>query len=851
MVALFFILMGILVPATIFYSKKIRDNHLAEKKNQIEKTVVQTDKQGVTLSPHNESKKPALVLSLSVLALLSVLGIMIWRQQLYHYRLLNKAESDKQALMKHFEYILKFANDLIFLINKDLTIIEVNDKVIEHYGYSRKELIGMKVSDYRSPQAVSSIKTDYDTLTEKKSLTFETIHRRKDGSEFPIEMSARVMEIEGEMYFQTIGRDITERRRQEEKLNNLLQRFNLAISAANMGVWDWDFVNNNLIWDDKVTELYGRDKDSITYGVEEWIKSVHPDDVENARAEVRNALKELKDYKSEYRILLPDNSIRFIKSFGRILRDAQGNPLRMTGVAYDITEQRNALDLIKEREFWLTESQRVGRLGSYSLDIKTNIWSTSEVLDDILGLKKDIKKSIQTWQEIIHPDFKEKMQSYADSEIIGQARPFDKEFKIIKPDTGEERWVLGRGEMLRDSNNKPVFMIGTIQDITERKHAEEDLIRAKEKAEESDRLKTAFLHNISHEIRTPLNAIVGFTTLLDTPDLDTDIKGQYMDIIFQSSDQLLSIITDIVDISNIEVGHVKLSIGIVNINSLIKNLFDQHNLRALQQGLKLKYSVNLEDDVALVLTDGTKLIQVLTNLLNNAIKFTKTGSVEFGYNLIEGDIEFFVKDTGIGIEEDKFQKIFERFYQVENTHSKQYSGTGLGLSISKAYVELMGGKIWLSSELEKGTTFYFTIPYNSAEKRQSIIKPNSEKKMGKTTGKTILVAEDDRINFLLIRETLARTGINILWAVNGEEAVDFCRKNENIDLILMDIKMPLMNGYEALKIIKEFRPALPVVALTAYASLSDRERALSEGCADHIAKPIDRTQLFNTLQQFL
>jgi PAS domain S-box-containing protein len=943
--------------------------------------VSKIDKDELMLSIRDNTMRIALFTTLLIFVLLSLLGTMMWRQQMNHYRRLYKAETDKQALIKHFDYILKFANDLIFLVNKDLSIIEANDRVLEFYGYTRDEILRMKVSDFRSPANVSSIREQYSNLIEKKSATFETIHRRKDGSEFPIELSARLMEIEGEVYFQTIGRDITERRYQEEKLNNLLMRFNLALSAANMGVWDWDFVNNNLIWDDKLTELYGREKNTVNYSVDEWINSVHPDDVENARAEVRIALKELTDYNSEYRIILPDGTIKYIKSFGRVMRDSHGNTLRMTGVAFDITKQKLALDLLKEREFWLTESQRVGQLGSYSLDIQTNTWSTSEVLNDILGLKNDAKKSIQTWQDIIHPDFKEEMQLYIDNEILIKGKLFNKEFKIIKPDTGEERWVMSRGEISWDINKNPVTMIGTIQDITERKyaeeelrqsnnkintiinnlkgvifrssndkdwtmkyisdgifdlagyepndfienkvrsfnsiiysgdrhrvwndiqeglkndsaytteyriitssgairwvwergrgyydgqiiktiegfitditdrkHVEEELIRAKEKAEESDRLKTAFLHNISHEIRTPMNAIVGFTTLLDTPDINDDTKRQYMDIVFQSSDQLLSIITDIVDISNIEVGHVKLSIGIININILIKNLFDQFNLRARQQGLDLSYLLAFEDDSSLVMTDGTKLIQVLTNLINNAIKFTKAGSVEFGYNLRGSDVEFFVKDTGIGIEESKFQKVFERFYQIENPNSKQYSGTGLGLSISKAYVELMGGRIWLTSKPGKGTIFYFTIPYDSPEKRKPTIKPNPEKKNVETMGKTILVAEDDRINFLLIREILSKTGINIIWAANGEEAVEFCRKNKDIDLILMDIKMPLMDGYEAIKIIKEFKPDLPIIALTAYASSSDRDRALKEGCVDHIPKPIDRTQFFSILQKYL
>jgi signal transduction histidine kinase len=251
-----------------------------------------------------------------------------------------------------------------------------------------------------------------------------------------------------------------------------------------------------------------------------------------------------------------------------------------------------------------------------------------------------------------------------------------------------------------------------IHDITDKKKILLDLIAAKEKAEESDRLKTAFLHNISHEIRTPLNAIVGFTGLLDAQGLSDDTRRHYIDMVSQSSSQLLSIISDIVEISNIETGQARLSVAETNVNRILISAYDLFSLQAGQKKLRLSYSKNLSDHRAVIMTDGAKLLQVLSNLISNAIKFTAAGSVTFGYTLKGNDMEFFVSDTGIGIPHDLKTKVFERFYQIEDPKCTKTAGTGLGLTIARAFVELLGGTIRLDSAPGQGSTFYFTVPYS-------------------------------------------------------------------------------------------------------------------------------------------
>ena len=294
--------------------------------------------------------------------------------------------------------------------------------------------------------------------------------------------------------------------------------------------------------------------------------------------------------------------------------------------------------------------------------------------------------------------------------VIQTGRPnIDLEENFID-NKGEQRWLLSSHFPLYDTQGEINGLVGIGYDITERKKALSELIEAKAKAEESDRLKTAFLHNISHEIRTPMNAIVGFSTLLNEPGLDNETQSSYTGIIMQSTNQLLNIVSDIIEISNIEAGLIKLNKRETNLNLIIKQCYTRFRKEIEEKGVGFSSETALSDSDSVIITDESKLIQVITNLINNAVKFTSTGQIIFGYKHKNEQIEFFVSDTGIGIPQEHHSSIFDRFYKVENSAARLYEGTGLGLPISKAFVELMGGTIWLISREGGGTTVYFTIP---------------------------------------------------------------------------------------------------------------------------------------------
>jgi signal transduction histidine kinase/DNA-binding response OmpR family regulator len=400
-------------------------------------------------------------------------------------------------------------------------------------------------------------------------------------------------------------------------------------------------------------------------------------------------------------------------------------------------------------------------------------------------------------------------------------------------------------------------IVAIFTDVTDIKEVEEqlkkqniELLKAKNKAEESDRLKTAFLQNISHEIRTPLNGIIGFTSLLNNPNLIPEKRNNYSEIIKQSSNQLLSIISDIISIATVETGQEEINENNVNINAICEGMRDLFTLKSQSSGIPITFNTEINNNNSFVLTDETKLIQILTNLINNAFKYTNEGSINVSIKEKNSEIEFSVKDTGIGIAPEFHKKIFKRFVQAENSETRAYGGSGLGLSISKAFVQLLGGKIWLKSELNSGTTFYFTLPYKPVN---GLIQANQidNEQVFNWTGKTILIAEDDELVFLYFGELLEGTGLKILHAKNGKEAIDYCKNNSTINLVLMDIKMPVLNGYDAIKAIKEIRPTLPIIAQTAYALTGDKQKAIDAGAIDYITKPINEDELKNKIAKYV
>ncbi|NTW84382.1 MAG: response regulator, partial [Chlorobiaceae bacterium] len=423
-----------------------------------------------------------------------------------------------------------------------------------------------------------------------------------------------------------------------------------------------------------------------------------------------------------------------------------------------------------------------------------------------------------------------------------------------KKKNGELYWEEAVVSAIRDEAGTITNYVAVKEDITEKKKLWNELVEAKEKAEESDRLKSAFLANISHEIRTPMNGILGFSELLKEPHLSGEEQQEYIELIQQSGERMLSLINDLIDISRIEAGETMLQIGETPVDKLLQELYAFFKPQAESRGLELKCFHGLKQHESIIETDRTRLNQVLTNLVQNALKFTAKGHIEFGYRKKGPYLEFYVEDTGIGIPPEMANRIFDRFRQLDNSLTRNHEGSGLGLCISKAYVEMLGGTISVDSVSGSGSRFIFTLPYNppaASVSGKNELTEYTGVNTAPAPGITILIAEDDEVSKLLLIKTLKGENIVIYCAGTGTEAVETVRLHPEIDIVLMDIKMPLMNGYDATRKIKKIRPELPVIAQTAFSMPEDRKKARKAGCNGFLTKPVKKNELLELIGELL
>lgn len=404
--------------------------------------------------------------------------------------------------------------------------------------------------------------------------------------------------------------------------------------------------------------------------------------------------------------------------------------------------------------------------------------------------------------------------------------------------------VLVSTSVISTTPEKQVLL--TVDDITDRKELEKELVKARIKAEESDNLKSAFLANISHEIRTPMNGIMGFSEMLSKPGLSEEKRNQFSSLIQDGCRQLLGIINDVIEISMLDTDQVVINKSNLNLNEFMQDIFQMFRLAARNKNLNLclRSSNNRRPEIY---SDRDKLKQVFSNIVSNAIKFTKQGSIDLGYTLNNKEVIFFVKDTGIGIRKELHNAVFERFRQVEISDTRNYSGTGLGLSISRGLVNLLGGEIWIESEPDKGTTVFFNIPEIITDSAADVIEnPLTESEKNK-----ILIAEDDEINYLYLEEVLQELMLKSVHASNGSEAIEIFKANPSIRLILMDIKMPVMDGYKAAAEIRKLNSHIPIIAQTAFPFNGHIVDLKRYGFNDLISKPIEKSKLDYLLKQYL
>tara|TARA_R110001583_G_scaffold44966_2_gene142208 strand:+ start:21799 stop:26052 length:4254 start_codon:yes stop_codon:yes gene_type:complete len=795
----------------------------------------------------------------------------------------NRKESEKQLVKMNLA--LHNSNEVIFMTNKEGIFTYANPQFTKMYGYTNKEII-----DKATPRILKSgfLKNkEYEQLwgklLNKESVSgLEYKNKCKNGKLIDVESSFDpIINDENEIIgFMGIQRDITERMDASETLHKRESLLNAIFESTGDGMLVVDNTGKVTHSNTEFNKMWKIPPELINTIDDEKLIAFVLDQFERPN-QFLDKVKELyKSSKSDYDIL-------YLKD-GRVF-ERNSEPLIVNNVVFgrvwgfkDISERKHAEKLQKvlynisnavittknldqligiiQNELGLILDTSNFYIAFY--DKVTDTFSTSFLKDEKISVDewkggkslsayvvKNNKPLLVTKKEILKMQQAGEVENFGELAEVWMGVPLkveDSLFGILAVQSYKSKKSYSNADLEILS-----FVSEHISSSIYKKQVEENLINALEKATESDRLKTAFLQNISHEIRTPMNGILGFASLLSNTSLTGEKQQQYIEIIAKSGTRMLNTLNDLMDISRLETQQVKLSYAETNVNHELGNLYAFFKPEAERKELLLTFHTSLPINEAYILTDHQKFFATLSNLIKNAIKYTPHGNIDFGYELKGEMLEFYVKDTGIGVPLDRQQAIFDRFVQADIEDKKVFEGVGLGLSISKSYIEMLEGEIWVDSVENVGSTFYFTIPYKTTE--SEVLKRVEQKSRSiKNTAFNklkVLIAEDEESAFLYLNVVLENVISQPIRAKTGLEAVEIAKNNPDLDLILMDIKMPVMGGYEATRKIRKFNKEVIIIAETAYALPSDRDKAIEAGCNEYMAKPIDADKLLKLIKE--
>ena len=739
-------------------------------------------------------------------------------------------------------------NEVYIFRRDNYRFIEFNKTALANLGYSPEEMVNLTPFDLKpylkKEEFEDLLKPLHDGSSNK--VLFETIHRRKDGTEYPVEVYIdKIMVADIEAYVAIIL-DISQRKKFLMELKKREHEFTEIFNSTQEAILIYNFKTQTITDCNLATQkLYGYSREELLGKPFGYLSSFNPPyTIEEAERIVQKVIAEgpqtylWQGKKKNGELFWIEISLKTATIAGE---------KRFIAVVRDITERKAYQEKISQRK---REFREIFNSTSEAIIIynphDNSIVDCNDMAIEMYGYpSKDefLKCDASTLSADVEPYKNERIGIYSKMAADEGPQRFD---WLAKRKNGEQFWI--EVTLRRTTIGGAERDLAVIRDITQRKKFEDDLVKAKEKAEESDRLKSAFLANLSHEIRTPMNAIMGFADLLKLP-VDEKKRNEYVEIIQKSGFRLLDIISETIEIAKLDTGLIKTNPETFNLDQLMQDIYNELKIKvAGNKELELIYLPHESTTETTLYTDRVKLQQILTNLITNGIKYTPRGAVAFGYEIKDNRVIFRVKDTGIGIERKNRELVFKRFYRVDNPLTMKVSGIGLGLSIAKAYTELLGGTIELESELGRGTSVTISLPYIKGEPQTEIfVEIPPEKLQGEN--ELILVAEDDEYNFMYINEILKQFKYTCLRAANGQEAVELAQKNSNIRLILMDLKMPIMDGYQAFEQIRSFNPHLPIVAQTAYALGEDMQKIKSYGFDGYIRKPIRKEELLSIVSE--
>jgi PAS domain S-box-containing protein len=765
----------------------------------------------------------------------------------------SRADEKIKFLSSRQEAILAAVPNIIVEVDKNKVYTWANKSGLEFFGNDviGKEAASFFVGEQDTYQLVQPL---FDNKVDE--VYIESPQRRKDGEERLLAWWCCALKDKNGDVTGTLSSalDITERKLAEESIKSSEERLKILFEYAPDAYYLNDLKGNFIDGNIAAEKLMGYNRNELI-----------------GKSFLKLKLLSLKQLPRAAKLLIknslgqgtgPDEFVLNRKDGSKVTAEIVTHPVKIKGhilvlgMARDISERKQAEEMLRESESSLRAAQKIAKIGSWEWDIVTQKTKWSDNYFTMLGFEsKEVEPDFGLFRSRIHPDDVHILDK-THAKILLDKTPSNMELRLIQPD-GTFIWIQNNiSPVIEDE--KLIKLKGVIIDITERKRGEavlekaaEQMKLAKEKAEANDKLKTTFLNNISHEIRTPLNGILGFAEIMSQADLTEEEKQVSLSMLFESSDRLLDTITNYMDISLITSGNLIVKKKDFVPEQIMKKFLEKYRSICSDRKLELLLKMPEHSNKISINSDPEILNKTLSHLLGNAIKFTEKGSIQYGYSIREKELEFFVKDTGIGIGTESLKDIFEHFVKEDRGPLKITEGSGLGLSISKGLVELLGGKIRVESEKGKGSAFFFTVPVEKEFENHIISPPLSIQKRNKITN-PILVAEDDETNFFYLRALLKQnTSAEIIHASNGKEALEKFLQNPDIVLILMDIKMPVMDGLEATRQIKAIKRDVPVIAITAYAMAGDEAMIRDAGCDYYLTKPINKKLLLEKMAEYI
>ncbi|HAQ18512.1 MAG TPA: hypothetical protein DCR40_04660 [Prolixibacteraceae bacterium] len=748
--------------------------------------------------------------------------------------------------------LFKKLSEVVIRVNSDLMILYVSNNSGAKFGMKSSDLIGKRMEEImlfdENTPLITGLITNVFQLQKQKEKDFLL----KKGEKYNWWNLCLIPDNDPTTQQQSvliILNNINRYKLIEEKLFESEQRYQMATEAADLGIWDYIVDTGTTFFSRRWKSMLGYYPDEIEDNLSVWENLLHLED-RDRMIHYMNIFVEsdLRLYEAEFRMRHKNGHYIWIRSRATALRGDNGKAIRLLGTHRDITEEKKSISEFKKLHQAIIQSpisviitDKEGYIEFFNPAFcKISGWNDHE----LIGKKPNILKS-----GFQPASFYEKLWK-----TISSGNEWQGEFKNKKKN-GDHYWELASISPIRNSFGNITHYVKIAENITYLKKIENDLKKAKQDAEIANKYKNHFLSNMSHEIRTPINSIIGFSELMKNESLSFQKRNKYSEIIEENSQALLRLIDDIIDVAKIEANELKIRKEACSLGDILSELELTYNnfLRRKQKpNLEIIFRVPEAEHHDTIFTDAYRLKQILNNLFINALKYSETGRIEIGYSILnENKLRFFVSDTGSGIPAARLKNIFKRFNYSDDTASNESPGTGLGLSICKDLAILLGGDINVKSVEGEGSVFYLTLPYDKIKipMTRSAVKTPSPARYN-FSNFTIMIAEDIPYNFEYLSSILQRTGANVIWAKDGIDVLKLY-KSSKIDLILMDIQLPEISGYEATSQIRQTDKLLPIIAQTAYAMAEDKQKCLEAGCNDILVKPIRMDEVLTIVAKYL